>query len=291
MIIPGEKKKIREEIQRRERRKGKLSEKEKKAIRRKIHKQQKRKIVYTAMLATLGIGATKLAVDEIKFLNEAQEVATSNKTKKEEFHQMYEEEIQESDIEKEVKALRNKDEILSFMKDEIVEDYEKNTGDTEITTEDIKIYFENQNSIFIDDNTGEAITHGEAPEATKQNLANKGITFHEYWPENNGIITVYKVQKQEEVLGCTALLNGNPTKVKLGDQYENEYNYDLSKMAKVLSTGFNCIHEMERGDETGTFWAKKDLIKAVEELEQPQIIQETEQEVQQETEQDYEIDN
>lgn len=241
------------------------------------------------MLAVIGVGvgSATMAADNIKFLNEAKEAITSDsKTKKEEFHQMYETKIEESDIEKDVKPLKNPEDMLDFMKNIVVEEIlEKDMGDTETTTEDIKIYSGNQNSLFIDDNTGEAITHGEAPEATKQNLVNKGISFHEYWPDNE-VIVVYRVQKNEEVLGCTTLLGGVPTKVRLGDQYDNEY-CDISKMAKVFSTGFKCMNELEKGDETGIFLSKKDFIKAVEELEQPQKSQEVEQQVQ--TEQDYEI--
>lgn len=177
-----------------------------------------------------------------------------------------------NDIKEEVNNLENEEAVLRFLKNEYIENYEKITGDDTLTTEDITITYNYENYVYINDTTGEIITHGENIKNTTQSLQNDGVS---YTTKDN--VKVYKIKTKEDgkVIDCMTLQNQNgetkPVKVIVGDQYEESKNNNsiLVEMGMVIPNGIDYMENMEK-DEASQEITKKDFIKALETQEEVQ---------------------
>lgn len=150
-----------------------------------------------------------------------------------------------------------------------IEQYEKETGDTKRTTEDIKFKGKtNQDYIYVNQETGEMITHGEKPEETEQKLKKDGISY-----KRKGDIDIYKVMDKDGkgIEGITLQIKDGekvPVKVILADQYDNKKNpFILVKMGRVVPDGLDYAKYLEKGDKDDIAVSKAQFLKVVEELE------------------------
>lgn len=180
---------------------------------------------------------------------------------------------EQSNVEK-ANQLKTAEEVKEFLKDVWIEQYKEKTGDTAVSAKDIEIpSVSYQDYVYINEKTGEIITHGEKPEETEQKLKRDGIS---YTTEDD--VQVYKIVKvnekgeEEKVLDCITLQSKDgktvPAKVILGDQYEDkEYTSIIAEMGMVIPCGVDYAGNLEKGNENDIAVGKKEFVKAVQEFE------------------------
>lgn len=278
MIILGEKDKIKKAIEEARKERGPLSAKEKKQIAKKIHKKEKKIIGRRALIAVFGlstiIGGTKLLEepkdDRIPSKAENQNIEKDIKMKNFKEQYKYDIENQETsqeprDFEQEIKELKTEEEVIKFVKDMYIEEYEQTTGDTTRTTEDIKVWYGTYlNYAYINDQTGDYITPGETPAITKQKLQNDGISCDNVIDD----VKIYKITDNNgRMLDAVTLQTGQPTKVISGDQYGEPYISILDKMGDAIPRGLDYAQYIEQGDELSIGIAQDRFIEAAKEYE------------------------
>ncbi len=175
--------------------------------------------------------------------------------------------------EQEINELQTEEEVLKFLKDMYIENYEQITGDNTRTTEDIRIYGDvYQDDVFVNNETGEIITHGNQPNETKQKLENAGISY-----DTQHNVKTYEVRKptkdaegnitNETIIDSVVIKNGEPVKVTQGDTYGQPYISVLEKMGTTIPRGLEYLEQIERGDEFSKGISKDRFIDSVKELE------------------------
>lgn len=282
-IIPGDKVACRnaEEEYKKRKNKDTLSKKEKKKIHKKTHKRMKKQYKKAAILAFLGITTAVGIGATVKLLGEPKtpkiENVETEKDKVKKFKENYQETVEDlelsenydterKDIEKEINELENKEDVLKFLKDQYIEQYEKQTGDMTLTTEDIKLLLTHQDYVFVNQETGEMITHGDLPSQTKELLQKDNVS----WTTKDNV-PVYKVENKDgETLDCVNIQTQDgksfPNKIILCDQYQNkEYESVLENMGMVIPKGLNYWEHY--GDEL----AKDEFIKAIKDFQEKSI--------------------
>ncbi len=187
---------------------------------------------------------------------------TANQEHKKDLNEMIEE----------IDELQTEEELLSFLKDMYIENYEQITGDTTRTTEDIKMYSVNQDYVFVNNETEEITTHGEQPNETKRKLDNAGISY-----DTKYNVKTYEVRKpikaaegniiDETVIDSAMIKNGQPVKVIPGDNYGQPYISVLDKMGTTIPRGLDYLKYIEKGDEFSKGISKDRFREAVKELE------------------------
>ena len=170
-------------------------------------------------------------------------------------------------IKEEVEEINDVDTVLKLLKNEFIEDYEKRTGDTSLTTKDIEIWERTQNKVYVDSDTGLIITHGDKPAVTKQKLAEHGVNYDE--KEN---VKIYEINtKDGQVIDCAALEGETLQEVILSrDLFTNkEYLGILTteKFQKMIPIVFEWRKFIEQGSELGITQSKKEMIKILKEYE------------------------
>lgn len=246
-----------------------LTKEEKHKKHKKQHKKMKRKVIIAGMLASIGITAVT-----VKLLNEAQQQKTPTEmtnNKENEFKESIKYKSiypEKSKTEKEINELENQQDLLSYLKDKYIEQYEKITGDTNLTTEDITIEPGYENFIYVDENTGKMITHGENPEGTKQVLEQDNIS---YTTKDN--IYVYNIKDKEgNIIDCATNQVGQEALVKVipGDRYQEmkEYTSTLTEMGNVIPDGIKYWENIEKDKDDGNYIiTKSNFIKSAEGFE------------------------
>lgn len=165
--------------------------------------------------------------------------------------------------------LETPEEVDEFLKDFYIEQYEKKTGDTTRTTKDIEFkYKTNQNYVYVNQETGEIITHGETPNQVEQKLKEDGISY-----KIQHDVDIYRVMDKngKELEGITLQSKDGktvPVKVILGDQYDNKQDISiLAEMRRVIPCGFHYRDFLKKGNKNDIAVSKAKFIKAVEDFE------------------------
>lgn len=178
-------------------------------------------------------------------------------------------------IEDQVESLKNEDDVLNYMKDFYIEEYEKETGDQTLTTKNTKMTATKQNYIYINNETGEFITHGLTPAVTGQKLKEKGINY-----SSMDNVTIYKIEKIEgediETIDCGAAINGKLEKLTLGEELDSNKQtpsiLTRKKFSPIILKGFDLI-EMIKNESTEyvdkmTNIKKKEMIELIKQYQQ-----------------------
>ncbi len=165
--------------------------------------------------------------------------------------------------------LETVEEVDEFLKDIYIEQYKKKTGDTTRTTKDIEFkYKTNQNYVYVNQETGKIITHGETPNQVEQKLKEDGISY-----KIQHDVDIYRVMDKngKELEGITLQSKDGktvPVKVILGDQYDNKQDTSiLAKMGMVMPYGFHYRDSLKKGNKNDIAVSKAKFIKAVEDFE------------------------
>lgn len=269
-VIQGEKDKLKKEDKSVEEIIGRpLTKNEKHKMHKKQHKKMKRKVIIAGMLAAIGITA-----GTVKLLDEAQQQKTPTEmtdNKENEFKESIKYEPvypEKSDTEKEINELENQQDLLSYLKDKYIEQYEKITGDTNLTTEDITIEPGYEKFIYVDENTGKMITHGGYPDEIKQMLEQDNIS---YTTKDN--IYVYNIKDKEgNIIDCATNQVGQEELVKVipGNRYQEmkEYTSIITEMGNVIPDGIKYWENIEKDkDDSNYTITKSNFIKSVEGFE------------------------
>lgn len=259
--IPGERNEIREEIQKVRNEEGTLSKARIEEIHKKVHKRAVNKARFIAILTALGIFDIILG-PKLKQLNASKEhnnvkIEQEHSKQKNVYKESLKTPIPKSSEEQIVDQLKDKDEVLTFLKNEYVKKREIITGNTDLKAEDIKLYDKApQDYVYINEETGQIITHGKTPYETEKKLENDGIS---YTTEYDYVI--YRVEKEGKVIDC---MTGGGQDVILGDQYGEPCTHILSEMGGVIPTGIRYALNLESGSEYDKTVTKKDFIEALE---------------------------
>lgn len=278
-IIQGEKYKIKQAIREEIEKNGPVSDERKREIAKQVHKKEKRRVMIGVLAGAIGLAG--IGAIGVKTLNQPEESRTNKEStqdiddKTNEFKEglkVSSEELDKNNNEKEtdeikkaVDKLENKEDVLNFLKDMYIEEYEKQTGDEKLTTDDISISYNYENYVYVNSETGELITHGEKPAETEQLLKNDGVSYG-----TKDDVKVYKVRtKSGEVLDCITLGNKDgetiPVKVTIGEQYGKTNDSILVNMGTTIPDGIEYYENIEK-DENSRIIAKRKFIKSLEEM-------------------------
>lgn len=167
------------------------------------------------------------------------------------------------------------EEVDEFLKDIYIELYEKKTGDTTRTTEDIEFKGKtNQDYVYVNQETGEIITHGKTPSQVEQKLKEDGISY-----KIQHDVDIYRVMDKDgnELEGITLQSKDGetvPVKVFLGDQYDNKQDTSiLAEMGMVIPCGLDYKDYLEKGNKNDIAVSKAKFVKAVEKFENEKVEQ------------------
>ena len=276
--IPGEKKALKEALDKAEKKYGKLPKAEEKRIKKQVHQKSKRRATLLALAGAIGIGAGAVALPPAaRAIGEAQR--QNNQKSKEVWREKYrieplsadqteksnEEQTRTSLGEKQVNQLKDKDDVVNYLKELYIEQYQTqtNTDNDTLNVDDIHIYEPTyENYIYQDMNTGELITHGDYPEETRKKLDENGVIYQAIVEDTK----VYKVtDKNDDIIDCVTYQDKEgkrvPVKLTIGYKYGEEQNEDvLSNMGTVVQDGWEYWKHF--GEEA----EKQNLIKSVDEL-------------------------
>ena len=268
--------KINEEIRKETQKlKRPLTKEEKNRIIKKVEKAKlrevNRKIAVGALATAIGItGISLLASGEAKENEtEGEDIETVETTKNTSFKESlkvdnkenYVTEENTTDISKEIVNdrgyitseiynLSSQEEVVAWLKDFYIEEYESVTGDEKLTTADIKILGSAQSYVW---DLGEhVVTHGANPKVTESLLKpdEKECTVKRD-------LYVYTVRLQDGTIIDAVTEDGKP--VIPGDQY-GDYKLDNS-VAKYMGDIFNAAYEMMGNEENRNL--KQELVDAV----------------------------
>lgn len=179
-------------------------------------------------------------------------------------------ENQQNTLAEKVDNFKSEQEVRDFINAIYIEA----TGDDKLEIDDITISGpNNQNFVYVNQETDEMITHGKYPDEVVQKLKNNGVSY-----TIKDDVDVYKVEhKDGKIIDCMTLQNkdGNPVRVIIGEQYDDEtYESVLVKLGDIIPAGLQYAKfiETERNNDKET--SKAQLKKALEERENAQVLQE-----------------
>lgn len=239
------------------------------------------KMGFAAVLAIFGV---KVAVnlldapkepDPIPIENEDKNFKDKYKVSQEELSQYKPVYPEKSASEQVVDSLKTKEEVLAFFKDMYIEQYEQVTGDSTLTTDDIKIIVSNTSYAFINEQTGEIVDQGNDLFETMQKIEGKGFE------SDTSIKDLYTVQKkgkngEYEFLDCMTMrkVDGEYKAVSVtpGEYYGKEYEHisvfeesndvKLGKKTELLMLLWDQIGVASEQDVEDT---KQDILELFEE--------------------------
>lgn len=186
-------------------------------------------------------------------------------------------------LENEIDELETSDDVLNYMKNMYIEEYEKVTGDTQLTTADIKITMNEQNHIYELDN-GMLVTHGQTPDVTKKAIQEDGHTYTAIEKRNPKVYTV-RLKDNNEIIDAITLgkdENNDPIAVKVipGDNYKEmkDYTSTMEKLGNVIPEGFDYMKQLDFKETEGETEfinkqckeAKNNFIKAIKAVQSNQ---------------------
>lgn len=269
-LIPGEKKALRNK-------EDELGRRLTKQERKQLHKKAKRTFIVKTIF---GIGATAAIFAGGAKLLESGKAESSKSQSETNIEETNIKEIYKVDLEqletqakKEIDQLETQEDVLKFIKDRYIESYEQQTGDTTLTTQDIQIIISHENYVYIDEGTGEIITHGDKPYETVESLEENGVRYS----TQNDEIRTYKVLKQDEenkdnneIIDCITIEIGGRIRVIPGENYNQmkDYKSVLAEMSqeewKVISTALDYHTNFDNDKEGEKEKFKNRLIEALE---------------------------
>ena len=249
----------------------KLTPEEKHKIIKGVAHNARAKAIRASLAAFLGIGTIAAGVTEVRALNPGTEVRTetqSNTNEKGEKIPFPDWIKVEDKDEKEINALNTKEAIVAYLKNMYIEEYEKETGDTTLTTADIKIIESSQDYIYqLEDGT--FVTHGQNPETTEMNMKENGEEYSTYTNEKGTVIesNVYSVRLNENDKILDMITEKDLKRTIPGDNYleMKDYNSILEKMGNVVSKSYSLMNVVgaENISQATVDNYKKELLKAV----------------------------
>ncbi len=259
----------------------KLTPDEKHKIIKGVAHNARAKAIRASLAAFLGIGTIAAGVTAVRALNPGTEVKkeetqsnTNEKGKENPF--LVDIKVGDKD-EKEINALNTKEAIVAYLKNMYIEEYEKETGDTTLTTADIKIMESSQDYLYqLEDGT--FVTHGQNPETTEMNMQENGEEYSTYTDENGSAIesNVYAIRLSESNKILDMITDKDLKRTIPGDNYleMKDYNSILEKMGNVVSKSYNLMNVV--GDENISQATvdnnKKELLKAVKKYQIDNIV-------------------
>ena len=249
----------------------KLTPEEKHKIIKGVAHNAREKAIRASLAAFLGIGTIAAGVTAVRALNPGTEVRTetqSNTNETEKGKSFKEGILVEDKDEKEINALNTKEAIVVYLKNMYIEEYEKETGDTTLTTADIKIMESSQDYIYqLEDGT--FVTHGQNPETTEMNMKENGEEYSTYTNEKGTAIesNVYSVRLNENDKILDMITEKDLKRTIPGDNYleMKDYNSILEKMGNVVSKSYSLMNVVgaENISQATVDNYKKELLKAV----------------------------
>ena len=249
----------------------KLTPEEKHKIIKGVAHNAREKAIRASLAAFLGIGTIAAGVTAVRALNPGTEVRTetqSNTNETEKGKSFKEGILVEDKDEKEINALNTKEAIVAYLKNMYIEEYEKETGDTTLTTADIKIMESSQDYIYqLEDGT--FVTHGQNPETTEMNMKENGEEYSTYTNEKGTAIesNVYSVRLNENDKILDMITEKDLKRTIPGDNYleMKDYNSILEKMGNVVSKSYSLMNVVgaENISQATVYNYKKELLKAV----------------------------
>lgn len=249
----------------------KLTPEEKHKIIKGVAHNARTKAIRASLAAFLGIGTIAAGVTAVRALNPGTEVRTetqSNTNEKGEKIPFPDWIKVEDKDEKEINALNTKEAIVAYLKNMYIEEYEKETGDTTLTTADIKIMESSQDYIYqLEDGT--FVTHGQNPETTEMNMKENGEEYSTYTNEKGTAIesNVYSVRLNENDKILDMITEKDLKRTIPGDNYleMKDYNSILEKMGNVVSKSYSLMNVVgaENISQATVDNYKKELLKAV----------------------------
>ena len=249
----------------------KLTPEEKHKIIKGVAHNARTKAIRASLAAFLGIGTIAAGVTAVRALNPGTEVRTetqSNTNEKGEKIPFPDWIKVEDKDEKEINALNTKEAIVAYLKNMYIEEYEKETGDTTLTTADIKIIESSQDYIYqLEDGT--FVTHGQNPETTEMNMKENGEEYSTYTNEKGTAIesNVYSVRLNENDKILDMITEKDLKRTIPGDNYleMKDYNSILEKMGNVVSKSYSLMNVVgaENISQATVDNYKKELLKAV----------------------------
>lgn len=249
----------------------KLTPEEKHKIIKGVAHNAMAKAIRASLAAFLGIGTIAAGVTAVRALNPGTEVRTetqSNTNEKGEKIPFPDWIKVEDKDEKEINALNTKEAIVAYLKNMYIEEYEKETGDTTLTTADIKIMESSQDYIYqLEDGT--FVTHGQNPETTEMNMKENGEEYSTYTNEKGTAIesNVYSVRLNENDKILDMITEKDLKRTIPGDNYleMKDYNSILEKMGNVVSKSYSLMNVVgaENISQATVDNYKKELLKAV----------------------------
>lgn len=174
-------------------------------------------------------------------------------------------------VENEIKALETKEEVLQYLKNMYIEQYEAMTGDTDLTTENIELWCKRYlKMVYVNKETGEMFYYGSDYKKEEQKLEEEGIPYD--IEEDVGVYTVVYTEKNEmNVIDCVSLQSKErktvPVKVTMNEQVGKPYTSVLATMGTAIPDGLDHIEYLEKGNENDIAVSKKNFIEAVEKFE------------------------
>lgn len=249
----------------------KLTPEEKHKIIKGVAHNARAKAIRASLAAFLGIGTIAAGVTAVRALNPGTEVRTetqSNTNETEKGKSFREGILVEDKDEKEINALNTKEAIVAYLKNMYIEEYEKETGDTTLTTADIKIIESSQDYIYqLEDGT--FVTHGQNPKTTEMNMKENGEEYSTYTNEKGTAIesNVYSVRLNENDKILDMITEKDLKRTIPGDNYleMKDYNSILEKMGNVVSKSYSLMNVVgaENISQATVDNYKKELLKAV----------------------------
>ena len=249
----------------------KLTPEEKHKIIKGVAHNAREKAIRASLAAFLGIGTIAAGVTAVRALNPGTEVRTetqSNTNETEKGKSFKEGILVEDKDEKEINALNTKEAIVAYLKNMYIEEYEKETGDTTLTTADIKIMESSQDYIYqLEDGT--FVTHGQNPETTEMNMKENGEEYSTYTNEKGTAIesNVYAIRLSENNKILDMITDKDLKRTIPGDNYleMKDYNSILEKMGNVVSKSYSLMNVVgaENISQATVDNYKKELLKAV----------------------------
>lgn len=249
----------------------KLTPEEKHKIIKGVAHNAREKAIRASLAAFLGIGTIAAGVTAVRALNPGTEVRTetqSNTNETEKGKSFKEGILVEDKDEKEINALNTKEAIVAYLKNMYIEEYEKETGDTTLTTADIKIMESSQDYIYqLEDGT--FVTHGQNPKTTEMNMKENGEEYSTYTNEKGTAIesNVYSVRLNENDKILDMITEKDLKRTIPGDNYleMKDYNSILEKMGNVVSKSYSLMNVVgaENISQATVDNYKKELLKAV----------------------------
>ena len=250
----------------------KLTPEEKHKIIKGVAHNARAKAIRASLAAFLGIGTIAAGVTAVRAINPRTEVKkeetqsnTNEKGKENPF--LVDIKVKDKD-EKEINALNTKEAIVAYLKNMYIEEYEKETGDTALTTADIKIMESSQDYLYqLEDGT--FVTHGQNPETTEMNMQENGEKYSTYTNENGSAIesNVYAIRLSENNKILDMITEKDLKRTIPGDNYleMKDYNSILEKMGNVVSKSYSLMNVVgaENISQATVDNYKKELLKAV----------------------------